>query len=222
MSAKAKDKVLQFVEEYNIRVSKFNNDIEASEKAIEDMKLEIKFINEVELTPAIEKRVVEGDSSFEDKLKKKLAKLEAEVVRKTEEVMILKKLLSNYLIESADKVTDLDNMFRNDKKIAEAKAYAMMMHSKKLYVDSIQKEAAVLQELKDVDVQLQQIQYNAGRTNGIYTEIDVLTAPIPSYKDRFNGVYLQLSLDEIRQLIKGTIKPEDLSYLIRFSHKKDL
>jgi hypothetical protein len=222
MPATVKEKVLEFLAEYTSRVNKFHADIEACEKVIEDMMLEIKFINEVELIPAIEKRVTEGDSNLEDKLKKKLMKLETEVVKKTEEVIILKTLLPKYLIDSAEKVAELDSLFRDEKKVATNNAYAMMMHSKKLYIDSIQNEAEALRELKDIDVQLQQIQYNAGRTNGIYTEMDVLTAPIPSHKDRFNDVYLQLPLDEVKQLIKGTMKPDDLAYLNKFSHKKDL
>jgi hypothetical protein len=216
MAATAKENVLQFMDEYESQVSKLNANVEACQNRINNINLEIQYINEVELVPAMERRVFEGDNTEEVRLKKRLTKLDGELVHETEELIILESLIPRYLIQSADKVAKLQALFQEEKREVESNQYGKMMKAKATYMETIQKEAEALHEFNSVDVKLQEVQYAAGRINSVWTALEVKTAASPDYKDKSNGVYLQLPLDDVKKLVKGTMKESELDYLKKF------
>jgi hypothetical protein len=217
-----KEKVLAFYNEYQTKVSDINKKIAAAAQRVNDSNLQIKFIQEKELPSAIEKRVLEGDLGLENKLRKTLAKLEKEYQEANEEFLVLQNVLQKYKLESADKVAELQNLFRDERKLQEQSAYSKMMYYKKKYVDAILQESEAIQEYRDVDVKLQEVLLAGGRINSIYNVLEVDTAPLKSHLNRHNGIYLQLELDDVKRLVKGTVKPEELAYLNKFSNKKDM
>ncbi|WP_078408725.1 hypothetical protein [Priestia abyssalis] len=217
-----KDKVLKFMAEYTDKVNEIQERITAGTERVKTLKMEIEYIKGKELPEAVERRVMTGDSSHENKLRKSLEKVEKEYQQLQEEIIVLQNVLQRYKVTAADEATKLESLFRDEYQLQEQKCYSRLMNVKYEYVQAMIKEGEALRELKDVDVMLQQIQYNAGRRNGVYTNLDVKTAPIPNHKDRFNNVYLQLSLDEIKRLVAGTYKPDELEYLKKFANKKDL
>ncbi|RHW33403.1 hypothetical protein D1B33_15255 [Lysinibacillus yapensis] len=97
-----------------------------------------------------------------------------------------------------------------------------MMHFKKLYVDEILKQSEYLRELGNIDSQLQQVLINAGRQKNIYPTLEIKSPFNPTYKNQYNGVYLQLSLGEIKRLITGQYTEDDVDYLNKFANKKVL
>jgi hypothetical protein len=217
-----KEKVLAFYNEYQAKVSDINKKIAAAAQRVNDSNLQIKFIREKELPSAIEKRVLESDLGLENKLRKTLAKLEKEYQEANEELLVLQNVLQKYKLESADKVAELQNLFRDERKLQEQSAYSKMMYHKKKYVDAILQESEAIQEYQDVDVKLQEVLLAGGRINSIYNVLEVDTAPLKSHLNRHNGIYLQFELDDVKRLVKGTVKPEELAYLNKFSNKKDM
>ncbi|MFJ7994288.1 hypothetical protein ACIQY5_19195 [Peribacillus frigoritolerans] len=214
--ATAKEKVLQFMADYESNVSKLNANVEACQNRINDINLEVKYIKDVELVPAIEKRIIEGDNTEEVRLRKKLTKLDGDLVCQTEDLIVLESLIPRYLVEAADKVAKLQALFQEEKREVESAQYGKMMKAKADYMETIQKESKALHEFNSADVKLQEVQYAAGRVNSIWTELEVKTAASPDYKDKSNGVYLQLPLDDVKKLVKGTMKETELDYLNKF------
>ncbi len=215
-AATAKEKVLQFMADYESNVSKLNANVEACQNRINDINLEVKYIKDVELVPAIEKRIIEGDNTEEVRLRKKLTKLDGDLVRQTEDLIVLESLIPRYLVEAADEVAKLQALFQEEKREVESAQYGKMMKAKADYMETIQKESNALHEFNSVDLKLQEVQYAAGRINSVWTELEVKTAASPDYKDKSNGVYLQLPLDDVKKLVKGTMKEAELDYLKKF------
>lgn len=209
------ENAIQFLSEHKEMVNKLNTDIGDCRKRIDELKIEIENIN-LEMVSAIEKRVLEKDNSYEQKLKKTLKKLEAELQEKEEELPVLERLLPKYLDKSADKVNKLQSLFQAERKEVEETSYGNMMKAKAAYVNAIQKESEVLRKMKQVDVGLQEVHVAAGKSNSIWTNLEVKTAPRLSDKYRFNGVYLQLDINEVKGLVTGNMKQDALEYLDKF------
>ncbi|WNF35682.1 hypothetical protein RJD24_14635 [Bacillaceae bacterium IKA-2] len=214
------EKVQQFICDYNSKLDKLNQQISTCSTRNEELQLEIRFIKEVEMNEAIEKRVLEDNELMETKLKKKLNSLEEELQKSSEEFLVLNNVLQNFKIKSAEEVKKLHSIFTDERQLVERKAYAKMMHQKYLYIQAIMKEAEALHEVNKLDMEVQTIEFNAGRRNYIYTGIEVKSADVPTSAGRFNDVYLALSPQEVYILVKKL--PIDLKYLEAFKHKKDL
>ncbi|MDU1845210.1 MAG: hypothetical protein E6778_06655 [Niallia nealsonii] len=202
----ANEKVLQFVAEYHENVVKYKNKIDSYSKRINDIKLEMKYVNDVELKAAIEIRLMDGDDSQEKKVRKLLASLEAELKKQHEELPVLEGILQKYIMKSGEEAVELNTFYRTEKQLQEQKAVANMLHAKKLFTDEIIKHAAVLREVSNVEQRLQEVLFATGRKNGVYYSLN-----IPK------GV--QLSEKELTSLVMGTGTNE---YLNKYADKKNL
>ncbi|MCK2018861.1 hypothetical protein [Peribacillus frigoritolerans] len=83
------DQVKEFKTNYDAELQALNDQLEAASQRLEDLTLEEKFIQEVELVKAIEKRVLTGDMAEEKALRRKLEKLQSEKLALAEEVTVL-------------------------------------------------------------------------------------------------------------------------------------
>lgn len=218
----AKEQAIKFVDEYKEELAKVNDKILECSSRIEELSLEIKYHKEVSIPEAIEVRVLQGDSTLENKLKKALSKFEGELAAKEEELIVLKNFLQRFKHEAANKVKKLEKLFQDEKKVSEQRVYSKLMNAKYQYVKSLIEEGKTLQEIKDVDVQLQEILYNAGWKNSVYTQLDVNSASIPTHVNRHNGIYLALPHNDVVKILKNTATDDELAYLEKFKDTKSL
>jgi acetyl/propionyl-CoA carboxylase alpha subunit len=213
-------KIQQYVDDYRSKVNELTGRIAATQNRIEEIELEAKYLREKEIPEASVKRVLDGDSSLEIKLKKTLAKLEAELIEKQEEILILSNALQRYKIQSVEGLKQFHQLFIDERTIASQKAYSKMMAKKREYVETLKAESEVLHHYQALDVKMQEIELEAGLRNGIYNTFAVDSAPVPGHLNRHNGVYLAIPNEEVQKVIKK--QPIDLSYLDRFKHTKAL
>lgn len=214
------DKITAFIEKYKGRVSQLNERIAATSQQIENTKVEARFIREKELPDSSIRRVLEDDSTLEAKLSKKLARLEAELLKLQEEETILIASLQQYKLQAAEQLKQYTHPFNDERKIAEAKAFKKMMAAKREYVETIKAKAEVLHQYQAIDVQIQQVELAAGLRKDIYNILPVQSAPIQSHLNRHEGIYLAFPHEDIQKIIKR--QPIDLGYLEKYKHQKAL
>ncbi|WP_409289629.1 hypothetical protein [Peribacillus sp. SCS-37] len=186
----AKEKVLQFVAEYHENVAQLNEKISYSKQAIRDSQLEIQYIHAKELPEALEVRVLSGDNTMEVRLKKKVSKLEKELQEYEEELLVLESVLHRYKYGAGDKASEFEKLYREEKKILEQEVVGKMMRAKKEFKNAIEKESTTLRELNSVDVKLQEVLFEAGRKNGVYSYMEIPKS-------------VNLSTDEFKRLVVG-------------------
>lgn len=213
-------KIQQFVDDYRSKVNELTGRIAATHNRLEEIELEAKYLREKEIPEASVKRVLDGDSSLEQKLKKSLAKLEAELIEKQEELLILSNALQRYKIQSAEGLKQFHQLFNDERTIASQKAYSKMMAKKREYVETIKTEAEALHHYQAIDVIMQEIEMEAGLRNGIYSTFSVDSAPIQGHLNRHKGVYLALPNEDVQKIIKK--QAIDTSYLDKYKHTKAL
>ncbi len=217
------DKITAFSNEYKAKISQVEERYAACSQRIEELQLEARFIREKEIPEASVNRVLNGDGGGQEaKLKKSLAKLEVELVEKQEELVILENALTQYKLKSAEEVRKMQQLFKNERKIAADKAYRKMMAAKREYVETMKAEAEVLHRFAELDMRIQEVEYAAGIRNGVYSGFEVDSATIPGNADRHNGVYLALTHDEVKKIIKNTARPSELEYLDKYKNVKGL
>ncbi|USK45514.1 hypothetical protein [Cytobacillus oceanisediminis] len=216
----ASEKINQFISVYRNKVNELNEKIAATSQQMEDMKLEARFIREKELPEASVKRVLEGETAHEAKLAKKLEKLEADILAKQEELLILNKALQQFNLQSAEGLKQFHQLFNDERKIATDKAYSKMMNAKRAYVETMKAEAEVLHEYQVIDVMMQEVELQAGLRKDIYNILTVDSAPIQGHLNRHSNVYLALPHEDVTKIIKK--QPSDLAYLEKFKHSKAL
>ncbi|WP_066385492.1 hypothetical protein [Neobacillus mesonae] len=217
---KAIEKVQQFLTEYDTKVNKLNERIDSCSTRIEELQLEIRFIKEKELPEASIQRVIDGNTALEAKLKKNLAKLEAELIEKQEEAVILNQALNRYKFQAAKELKQYQQIFNDERAIDSNKVYSKMMAAKREYVETMKAEAEVLHKYKEIDVLMQGIEVAAGIKSTVYNIFEVDSAPIIGHLNRHNSVYLALTHEEVQKIIKK--QAIDLSYLDKFKHPKGL
>ncbi|QFT88067.1 hypothetical protein FIU87_05390 [Bacillus sp. THAF10] len=211
---KATEKIQNFISEYRIKVNKLKERTAATNQQIEEIKLEARFIREKELPEASVKRVLEGDSALETKLKKKLEKLEAELAEKQEEEVILMATIQRYKFQSAGELKKLQPLFNDEMAIAKEKAYSRMMAKKREYVEVMKAESDVLHRYHNLDVQLQSIEIEAGLRKDVYNIFTVDSAPIQGHLNRHNGIYLAFTHEDVKKVLSN--HKIDLNYLSKY------
>ncbi|KQU17811.1 hypothetical protein ASG65_26205 [Bacillus sp. Leaf13] len=197
------DQVKEFKISYDAELQALNDQLEAASQRLEDVSLEIRFINEVDLVKAIEKRVLSGDMAEEKKLRRSIEKLQTEKLALAEEVIVLQNVIPRFKIDKANEIKELDRLFQEEKRMVEHTAYQRMMKAKKVYEEAIIKESEILHEYQKRDIDLQFIEYEAGQRQSIFSDLVVRSAAIESDAYRFGGVYLPLEMKAISRLIKN-------------------
>jgi hypothetical protein len=197
------EQVKEFKAAYDAELQTLNDQLEAASQRLEDLTLEERFIQEVELVKAIEKRVLSGDMAEEKALRRKLEKLQGEKQTLAEEVTVLGAVIPRFKIDKANEIKELDRLFQEEKRMVEDTAYKRMAAAKKVYEESIIKESESLHEYRARDVDLQLIEYGAGQRQSIFSDLVVRSAAIESDAYRFGGVYLPLEMRDIIRLIKN-------------------
>lgn len=214
------EKIKSFIAEYSEKVQQLNKRIEASSQRVNDIEIEMKYINQKELPEASINRVLSGESGLETKLRKSLVKLQTELDEKNEEVLILQNALKKYHFQSANDLKKYRQLFIDERAIASKKAYSKMMLKKREYVEAMQKEAEILHNFNAIDQQIQLVNVAAGMKQNVYNTFTVDSAPILGNINRHNGTYLAITHREIENIIKKA--PVNLSYLSKFKSTKDL
>jgi hypothetical protein len=217
-----KNRIIEFIDEYEDNLGLLNKRISDTHKRIEEIQLEIRYINEKELPEAVEKRVLDGDGNYESKLRKTLEKLKAELQSSEEEVIVLEAAIKRFMIVSAEKITKFEQLYREEIKLLEKKQYSKMMHFKKMYVDSIIDESKIIHEYYKLHNQLQSVQAAGGIKKNVYSELQLKNANNKEYLKTYDNVMLQLEVDTIKRLFSGNYSNADVDYLNEFKHKKDL
>ncbi|MCI2254101.1 hypothetical protein L2D08_06960 [Domibacillus sp. PGB-M46] len=214
---KLKERITVFTEEYHQGLEKIQNRITETTQYVEDLALNIRYIKAEEIAAAVKKKVLTGDDSQERKLRRSLEKYEIEHQEKTEELIVLKVVLDEYKQDKADEISMLTRLLQEEKRLVSTKAYTKMMAVKKAYVEAILEESEILHVYNQLDIQLQEIEVNAGRRTHVYGNLAIESADSFSDKYRYNNVYLGVTADEVKRLIKRQTPADQLEYLERFS-----
>ncbi|MFE4352456.1 hypothetical protein [Peribacillus butanolivorans] len=197
------DQVKEFKTNYDAELQALNDQLETASQRLEDLTLEEKFIQEVELVKAIERRVLTGEMDEEKSLRRKLEKFQSEKLTLAEEVTVLGAVIPRFKQEKFEAIKELTRLFQEEKRMIEDTAYKRMMKDKKVYEESIIKESESLHQYRKADVDLQLVEYEAGQRQSIFSDLVVLSAAIESDSYRFGGVYLPLEMKDIVRLIKN-------------------
>lgn len=201
---KIKDKIQAFAADYLQQSSKITTRIEETQRRLADLSLEIRFIQEKEIPEAVERRILAGDDSQEKKLRRSLEKLQAKRLALSEEALVLQNVLAKFKQDQANKVQALQKPLQDEIRVTNQTAYAKMMAAKREYEDVIRRESVQLRDLRNLDVQLQEIEVEGGRRPYVYSDLAIQSAANPGDQYRFNNVYLPLSYQEISKLIKSS------------------
>lgn len=218
----AKNKASELITEFNRKLQELNNTLSEVNQRAEELQLEINYINEKELPEAVEARVLTGDSTLENKVKKTLDKCREELQGKLESIPVLSNAIKRVQLEYAEKAVELERLVNEELRLEEQTRYAKMMYQKKVYVDTIIEESKELQNLNNLVSQLQELQVKAGLKNNVYNSFEFQSASNNTSVDNFNGVYLPLDYNEVKRLVTGQYSSRDVEYLNRFSDKKNL
>jgi hypothetical protein len=219
---KIKEKVQDFLNEYNNKLQLMNTKLEEATTRIDELQIEISYIHLKDLPEAIERRVLENDATYENKLRKIVDKLQNELVSRQEEVLVLENARHRFKVEYADKITALELLYREEMKLVEKRQMALMMNAKRDYVIAILKEAEAIREYASINTRIQEVQYNGGRRTSVTSDFELKNAPIKEHLHYHDNVMLQLDLNTVKRLVKGTYSEADVKYLDTFKHRKDL
>src|SRR4051794_32213828 len=94
------EKITAFIDEYNTKLQNMSQKLADAQKQVDDLQLEINFINVKELPAAIERRVLSGEAANEQKLRKSLVKLNDELQSNQEVVLVLANALHRLKAEA--------------------------------------------------------------------------------------------------------------------------
>ncbi|WP_430789476.1 hypothetical protein VBD025_03945 [Virgibacillus flavescens] len=202
-----------FINGYHTGLKKLSDKLNNHKQTVEDIEMEVRFIRDVEMTQAIKKRLLDDDATMEDKLKKKLSKLESQLLAMNQETPVLESIMEDYKLKQGKESSKLERLLRDEMSVAETTSYNNMMKAKKAYFEVILQEAKTLQNYNKLDSSLQQVQVNAGRKNNIYSGIQVKTAPSSSEAINYNGIYLQVTYQDLQRIITGNFSSYDIGYL---------
>lgn len=189
-----KDKAASFVAEYNRELDVIQERIRETESHLEDLSLEIRFIEEKEIPEAVQRRVLSGDRSQEIKKRKQLEKLLAEKAEKSEDLLVLQTVKDKFKQEKADEIQKLHRLLREEQQIISQERFERIQTARNAYKQSIKTETDLLHLYLSIEVDLQTIEVNAGRRR--YVES---TFPIHPLK----LAELTLNRDEVTRIAKG-------------------
>lgn len=158
-----KEKIKAFMAEYNRDLKTLKAKLEENARRLDEIFLEVRFIEEKEMPEAIERRVLSGDRDQETKLRKKLDKLQAERQERQEEQIVLSSVLSNFHLKKADDLQPLKRLFLEERGLLSREAQEKIMTAKDAYLDALQKETEKLHDLRGIEAELETIEVNAGR-----------------------------------------------------------
>lgn len=218
----ALEKAEQFYNEYQEKLDKLKELTKNSLERAEYLQLEVRMLNEVEIPRAQTKAVLEGTGNSEvTKLKKQLQKYQDELREKQEEQVILQHAADQYKVQAGEKADELKKLITDETRIAEDTAYANMMHAKKQYIDTMIEQGKALQKLNGMDYKLQSVLVAAGRQKNVYTGI-MVKSPLNPDNITSDGIYLPLSLPEVKSFVRGDYSKGSYDYLNKFANPKNL
>jgi chromosome segregation ATPase len=158
-----KEKVSTLISEYKKEVSLIKEKVEESEKRLNDLSLEIRYIEEKEIPEAIKKRVLTGDRSHETKLRKALEKLQKESVEKNEDLLVLDAAVNNYIQQKADEIQKILPLFNEELNMIRKEKFDRIKKSREVYLGEIIKETALLHLYQSIETEIQNIEVVTGR-----------------------------------------------------------
>jgi hypothetical protein len=146
--AAAKDKVQSFISDYQKKLRHLQGKLQVASKRLEEVTMEVTYVNSAELPKAKELRVIDGDSAMENKVLKLLAKQENEQQDKQEEVLVLESYIRKYKVDSANSLEKLERLFRDEKRINDTEVFNRILKHKEAYISAMKKEAETLVSFK--------------------------------------------------------------------------
>lgn len=216
------EKAERFYSDYQKKLEELKELTQKNYERAEYLQLEIRMLNEVEIPKAHTKAVLDGTGNNEVvKLKKQLQKFQDELQEKQEEQIILQHAADHFKVQVGETAAELKKIIADDTKIAENTAYANMMHAKKQYIDAIIEQGKALQKLEGIDYKLQSVLVGAGRQKNVYSGI-VVKSPLNLDNITSDGIYLPLSLQEVKNFVRGDYSKSSYDYLNKFANPKNL
>lgn len=189
----AKEKVTAFLTDYKQQISTLNVKISETACLLEDLSLEIQFIQEKEIPDSVQRRVLTGDRSQENKVRKQLQKLQVEYAEKSEDLIVIQKVLDRYKQQAADQAKQLERMFIEERNMVVYESYKRMNAARSVYIKALQ-DTDELNLYRDLERGLQEVEVAANRRRYVDT-----TFPIDQLK--LNA--LSLNPQEVNTIVKG-------------------
>jgi chromosome segregation ATPase len=166
----ARDKASTIIAEYRKELSLIQDKINQSEARLQDLFLEIRYIEEKEIPEAIKRRVLTGDRSHETKLRKILEKLQKEREEKNQDLIVLQTAISNCMQQKTDEIQKIRHLIKEELKIISEERYERIMDYKKDFKDAIISEIDILHLYAKLESELQQIEVNSGRRKYVQSD----------------------------------------------------
>ncbi|WP_409253851.1 hypothetical protein V1502_08120 [Bacillus sp. SCS-153A] len=164
-----KDKAAAFLTEYKNELSLLQERIITAEKRIEDISLEIKYLEEKEIPEAVQKRVLSGNRTQEAKVRKQLDKLKCEKEELHEDLIVLKRVIQNFHQQKAAEVGKLKGLFQEELRLISQARFDRLMKARKAYQQALKTETDVLHIYQKLEAGLQNIEVAGGRKSYVET-----------------------------------------------------
>lgn len=97
-----RERVIEFEKEFTDQLEKIEKQITDREKELEDLQLELKFVNEEEYPKALETRILSGDPTEANKLKKLMDKLQHQIQDKQEDLVVYHNIKDRFIAEKIE------------------------------------------------------------------------------------------------------------------------
>ncbi|PFR91171.1 hypothetical protein COK43_10350 [Bacillus cereus] len=207
-----RERVIEFEKEFTDQLEKIEKQITDREKELEDLQLELKFVNEEEYPKALETRILSGDPTEANKLKKLMDKLQDQIQDKQEDLVVYHNIKDRFIAEKIEEARVFITPFNEERDAMASTAYQAMMKAKKAYVDVLRKDSQPLHSYYAADRLLQSILDHGSITKPM-THFPMLSSRKHSERMFHGNIYLPITAEEVTRFIKGTEHNEDLDYL---------
>lgn len=186
------DKIHAFYTEYETKLNKLNTKLDETMTRINELQMEIAYIQSVELPKASELRLLNDDAAMEVKTKKKMEKLQSEYQEKQEDLLIIQHTINRFQVDSANNVLELEiKLFRAEKQLNYKEIFDRMLQHRETFLKGMDKEAEAFKEFQKAELLINTIKANGGKPTSS------ASIEIPYDMD------LTVSRDEVVKIVKG-------------------
>lgn len=119
----SRERGIEFEKEFTEQLEKIEKQITDCEKEIENLQLELKFVTEEEYPKALETRILSGDPTEANKLKKLMDKLQDQIQDKQEDLVVYHNIKDRFIAEKVEESRGFIIPFNEEKQANTAAQY---------------------------------------------------------------------------------------------------
>lgn len=207
-----RERVIEFEKEFTDQLEKIEKQIMECGKEIENLQLELKFVTEEEYPKATETRILSGDPTEANKLKKLMDKLQDQIRDKQEDLVVYHNIKDRFIAEKVEESRDFIIPFNEEKRANTSAQYEKMLKAKRAYLETIQEESKPLHDFQAADLKLQHVLSYGGVVKPL-SGFPLDLALKHGERMFHNNVYLAVTNAEATRFIRQSPNTDDLDYL---------